>query len=258
MIDFKDRVLAELVSSLNESDQSLAAWEGGSAATGTSDSYSDIDLLVIGKNSVEAVFEVIERALGRISCISHKHVESKNFWPGCFQRVYFLEGAPKYFFVDVAVLLESSREALSEFMQPERHGNPIIHFDKMNLVKPFPCDTVALKYRQLKRLEEIETAYPIYKLEVLKELDRYHPIDAFSFYFGGVLRPLVELMGMLHRPFRYDFGFRYLHKTFPEADQKTIEQLMYVQDTETLRDRMTEADRLFGEFISRIRNKLEQ
>ncbi|MBY0472195.1 nucleotidyltransferase domain-containing protein [bacterium] len=179
MNDFKEHVRAKLVSNLEVSNQTLAAWEGGSAANGTSDAYSDIDLVVVGKNSVEAIFEVIEVALGHVSPISHKYEEPKCFWPGCYQRVYFLEGAPKHFFVDIAVFLETSTQVLSEFMQPERHGNPVVHFDKVGLVKPRSSDPVALKSQHFKRIEEIEAAYPIFKLEVLKALDREHSIDAY-------------------------------------------------------------------------------
>lgn len=258
MTDFKERVRSELISALKISNQTLAAWEGGSAANGTSDPYSDIDFVIVGKTSIEAIYEMVEEALGRVSRISHKYVEPKCFWPGCYQRVYFLEGAPKHFFVDIAVFLESSIDVLSEFMQPERHGNPVVHFDKVGLVKPGSADPDALKSQHSKRLKEIEAAYPIFKIEVLKELDREHPIDAFGFYFAAVVRPLAELLGILHRPFRYDFGLRYLHKTFPEADQKMIERLLYVKDADTLRDRMTEADRLLGEVVIRVRQKLDQ
>lgn len=258
MTDFKERVRAELVSSLKVSSQTVATWEGGSAANGTTDPYSDIDLIVVGRDSTDAVFEIIEAALGRIARISYRYVEPRCFWPGCYQRIYFLEGAPKHFFVDVAVFLETSENVLSEFMQPERHGNPVIHFDKTGLLKPRPSDPAALKSRHLKRLQEIEAAYPIFKLEVLKELDRGHAIDAFGFYFASIVRPLIEIMGMLHRPFRYDFGLRYLHNTFPEADQKAIERLIYLQDAGALRDRMADADLLFGEMIQRVHQKLKQ
>ena len=256
MIDFKERVRAELVSSLRMNDQTIACWEGGSAANGTSDRYSDIDLMVVGKDSIEIIFAEIELALARVARISHKYVEPKCFWPGCFQRIYFLDGAPEHFFIDVAVFLASSREVLAEFMLPERHGSPLIHFDKANLVKPGTSDLTALRAKHLKRLREIEAAYPIFRIEVFKELDRKHPIDAFGFYFTTIIRPLVELMGIIYRPYRYDFGLRYLHKTFPVADQKIIERLLFVQDAEALRARMIEADRLIGEIICRVHLQL--
>ncbi len=258
MSDFKECVRAELISSLKTNNLTLAAWEGGSAANGTTDPYSDIDLVVVGKDSVESIFDVIESALGRVSSISHKYAEPRCFWPGCYQRVYFLEGAPKHFFVDVAVFLETSHEVLNEFMQPERHGNPVVHFDKANLVKPRPADPVGLRSRHLQRLKEIEDAYPIYKLEVLKSLDRDHPIDAFGFYFTAVVRPLVELMGILYRPYRFDFGLRYLHTTFPNEDQKALESLLFVKDPMALRNRMNEADRLFREVSHQVHQKLQR
>lgn len=256
MNDFKESVRAELISVLKKDEHALAAWEGGSAANGTSDLYSDIDLIVIAKDSVTAIFELIEAALNRVSRISYKYVEPKCFWPGCYQRIYFLEDAPKHFFVDIAVFSETSREVLAEYMQPERHGNPVIHFDKADIVKPTLSDPALLKSLHLRRLNEIEAAYPIFKLEVLKELDREHPIDAYSFYFMAVIRPMVELMGILYRPFRYDFGLRYLHRTFPEKDQKLIERLIYVGDAAALRERMIEADRLIGDVIRRVHEKL--
>jgi hypothetical protein len=232
-------------------------WEGGSVANKTNDQFSDIDVTIIARDSVETLFQSIEATLDRTFKISHRYVEPKCFWPGCYQRVYFLEGAPKHFFVDIAVFLESSQDVLSEFMQSDRHGNPVIYFDKVNIIKPQASDPVALKSQHLRRLKEIEAAYPIFKLEVFKELDRGHSIDAFGFYFGGVLRPLVELMGILHRPYRYDFGLRYLHKTFPEHDQKAIERFLYVRDAAELRDRMTEADRFFTLISHQVRQKLD-
>ena len=116
----------------------------------------------------------------------------------------------------------------------------------------------SLKIKQRKRLEEIEAAFPVYQTEVLKELDRGHAIDTFAFYFGGIVRPLVELMGMIHRPFRYDFGLRYIHKTFPEAEQKAIENLLYVKAMNDLKERMIEVDRLFQEARLQVRKMLDQ
>lgn len=258
MLDFKERIRAALIASLKTNAQALAAWEGGSAANGTLDTYSDIDLVVIGRDSVDSIFETIETTLGQVSRVSHRYIEPKCFWPGCYQRVYFLEGAPLHFFVDAAVFLEKSQDVLHEFMQPERHGNPVVHFDRAGLVKPRAADPIALKAQHLKRLQEIEAALPVFKTEVFKELDRGHPIDAFGFYYGAILRPLVELMGMIYRPFRFDFGLRYLHKTFPEHEQKTIQRFLYVKDSSELRERVTEADLLFRDVIVRVHKKLEQ
>ncbi len=64
-------------------------------------------------------------------------------------------------------------------------------------------------------------------------------------------------MGILHRPHRYDFGLRYLHKTFPEKDQQLIERLLYINDAESLRERLLEADQEFNKVSMQVRQMLE-
>jgi len=247
MSSFQTKILEEMVADLKSDPLVLAVWEGGSAANGTSDEYSDIDLIVVGSKSIDTIFESIESTLNRVSTITHRRVEPTQFLPDYFQRVYFLEDAPKHFFVDAGVFLRESEHLFLELLQIERHGSPVVHFDKLDLVKPRNGDLSELKAKQRKRLSEIEDAFPIFKTEVLKELDRGHSVDAFAFYFDGIVRPLVELMGMLHRPFRYDFGLRYLHKSFPENDRKQIEDLLYVCTVDEMKDRVLKADRLFHE-----------
>jgi predicted nucleotidyltransferase len=258
MKSFKDRVLEALVAPLKESSQTVALWECGSASNGTSDPYSDIDIRIVAQDSIEHTFDLVEATLSSVFAISHRFVEPKCFLPGYYQRIYFLEGAPKHFFVDVAVFLQSSEDLLLEFLEIERHGSPVIHFDKSGQVKPRNGDPAALKTKQRKRFEEIEVAYPAYKTEVMKELDRGNAIDAFAFYFLGMVRPLAELMGIIHRPFKYDFGLRYIHKMFPDTDRKAIESLSYVKDIDELKERAILADRLIQETMLRVRETLDQ
>ncbi len=258
MPDFKEKILDAIIQDLKANPKALAAWEGGSAATGTTDQYSDIDLAVVGSDSVDILFESIESTLNRISRITHKWLEPKSFWPGCFQRVYILADSPKHFFVDVAIFLRESDDLLREFMEIDRHGNLIVQFDKLAILKPRRGDPETLKAKQLNRLSEIEAAFPVYKTNVIKELDREHSIDAFAFYFGGMVRPLVETMGMLHRPFRFDFGLRYLHKTFPMEDQKLIERFLYVRDMDELRKHVNEIDMLLKKIANQVRDRLSR
>ncbi len=257
MNSFKENVLAALIEDLKKRNDVLAIWEAGSAANGSSDQYSDIDLGVLTDGSSQVIHQEVESTLDRISSIQHRYIEPGNFWPGYYQRVYFLEGAPKHFFVDVGVLLHEAKTTLAEFLQIERHGNLVVHFDKLGVIKPTSTDLGSLRAKQKKRLEEIEAVYPVYRTEVLKELDRGHSIDAFAFYFGGMLKPLVELLGILHRPFRFDFGMRYLHKTFPQDCQENIEKLLYVPNADELAKRVPLADSLFKDAAERARKILE-
>lgn len=253
---FKKKILNAIVHDLNLNPKALAAWEGGSAANGTSDQYSDIDLTVVGSDNVDLLFDSIESTLSRVSKINHRWIEPSSHWPGCFHRLYILADSPKHFFVDVAVFLHESKNILHEFSEIERHGNLVIHFDKLAIIKPRSGDFDALKVKQLERLGEIEEAFPIYKTNVLKELDREHSIDAFFFYFSGMVKPLVEVMGILHRPFRFDFGLRYLHKTFPLEDQKLIENFLYVRTMNEVRENTEKIELLFKQTATQIRDRL--
>ena len=64
----RQTVSQDLLQFLQASKDVIAAWEGGSAATGFLDAYSDLDLLVICKDeSVEKVLKATEE-IGRASC----------------------------------------------------------------------------------------------------------------------------------------------------------------------------------------------
>lgn len=256
MNDFKAQARKLLVSQLQQTSFAVAAYEGGSTATGTSDQYSDIDLVVVAAGSVDDIFKIIETALGGISKINHTYHVPKTMWPGLYQKFYFLENAPKHFFVDAAVLLTESKDLLQEFMQTDRHGMPTIYFDKTNILKPQTSDSKIFLEKHKMRLAEIVAAYPVFKTTVLKELDRGNSIDAFSFYFSGMIRPLVEMMGMLYRPFKYDFGFRYLHKHFPPDESKKIENFMYLSSMEDLKLKVHEVDQLFQQTVIKVKEVL--
>lgn len=254
--NFRSTVLECLVAELKQNPLAVAAWEGGSAANGTSDSYSDIDLVVVGSDSIDRIFDSVEAILRKVSKITHKLIESKQAIPGYFQRVYFLKDSPKHFFVDIGVFLKDSEEVFAELLVSERHGTPVVHFDRLGLVEPRQGDSAKLKERHKERLSEIKGFFPVYRTEVLKELDREHPVDAFAFYFAMV-RLLVEAMGIVHRPFQFDFGLRYLHRAFPKLEGQKIEYFLYVKDHEDLKAKVLEVESSFEEVCKLVQDQLE-
>ena len=254
-MEYRRRILQALVPALRGFPQALGVWEDGSAANASTDEFSDIDLNVLAREPAAAVFEKVESALNAVSAVNHVWNEPRSFWPGVTQKAYFLKDAPKHFFVDVAVFPEGS-DQIAEFMQIERHGRAIVHFDDTGRLQPAPVDRAALLEKQRKRLAEIVEAFPDYRTEVHKELDRGHPIDAFAFYHSGMVRPLVEVLGMRHRPFRYDFGLRYLGRTFPRDLHGAIERLLYVRDAAELREKAIEVETRFRGAVAEVREWL--
>ena len=253
--EYKKRVLTSLIEAAEKSPEILAAWEGGSAATATRDRYSDIDLCLLGKVPLRPILEQMEMALAPFG-VSHTWQAGKSFWgDGLMQRVIVLQDSPKYFFVDVGVFDQAYPQLLKDFLEIERHGQPIVHFDKCNAIHTGHTDPVALFQRQHLRVAELAQGFPIYRTLVLKEAERGQAIDAISFYQNGILRPLIEVMGMIYRPFKYDFGMRYVHKSFPLEQQKLIQELSYPPDVSALPQLVHRAEKVFAEFVQKVKSR---
>lgn len=254
---YKKNVLEEIILSIKNHSEVLGAWEGGSVANGTVDQYSDIDLCILARAPIQRIIEVVQKSLEKFQII-HTWQPSKSFWgEGMVQRVLVLNDSPKYFSVDVAVFDEADPKLLKDFLEVERHGNPKIIFDKSGLIKSGHTDVSELFERQKTRADELSQGFPIFKTLVLKEVERGNAIDAFGFYQNGLVRPFIEVLGMLRRPFRYDFGMRYIHKTFPSNEQKLIEELNYVSDFKDLPSRVERVERAFKDAVDQVKSRVK-
>ncbi|MBA3252776.1 MAG: nucleotidyltransferase domain-containing protein [Burkholderiaceae bacterium] len=78
---YRQRIRDAIVSALQLRHDVAGCWEGGSAATGRLDEFSDIDLVVVAPlDAAAAVFPVIETALTDVGEISHRwHVDPAPF-----------------------------------------------------------------------------------------------------------------------------------------------------------------------------------
>lgn len=253
--DYRQLVLQTIFDEIQNSPDILATWEGGSAATGTKDQFSDIDLCILTTSGLMQVLDRVETSLEKLH-ITHKWQTLKCFWgEGMMQRVLFLKDSPKHFLVDVAVFDQSNPQLLKDFLEVERHGQPIIHFDKANYIKLGHTDSVALFKRQQARAEELRQGFLVFKTLALKECDRKQPIDAISFYQNGIVRPLIEVLGMIHRPYKFDFGMRYLHKHFSPELQELIKDLSYVASVDELPNKILKAEKAFYETVEKVKAK---
>lgn len=252
---YREQVLKIILDEIMSSSEILAAWQGGSAATRTQDQFSDIDLCILATSSPMLVLDRIEKILEKMK-VSHTWQPNKSFWgEGMLQRVVVLKDSPKYFTVDIAVFDHAHPQLLKDFLEVERHGQPLIYFDKSNLIKPGHTDSTALFKRQQLRVNELSDGFPIFKSLTLKEIERGHSIDAISFYQNGLVRPFVEVLGMIHRPFKFDFGMRYIHKSFPKEDQALIEDLSYVSSFKDLPEKILKVEIAFITAVNNVRSR---
>ena len=230
----------------------IAAFEGGSAATGRADAFSDIDLCVVADAATDpalndALFAAIEGALQAIAPLSHVWPVADPPWPGFAQRFYFLQDSPRFFAVDCSLMLPATGE---NFLAPERHGHAQPLIDPHGWVRPRPMDRAAHDARRYKRVAQNRAAWPVYRMLIDKELARGRALDALGFY-QAVLRLLVELAGLVHRPDRFDYGWRYLHHDLPPALQDALMQLAYVAGPQAIAARLPQADALHAS-LSRL------
>lgn len=247
---YRQRIFAAVVPALEADDRVRACWEGGSVAMGRADVFSDIDLYAVADTPHhEAVLDNFERALAGVARISHAWCVSPSSFADVTQRIYLLADAPRFFAVDCAVL---PAQATVQFLERERHGEPRICFDRDQRVVAPPLDRERHAVRLRQRLAQIRAAWPVYRMIVEKELARGRALDAIGFYFNGLLRPLVELAGMRHRPERFDYGWRYLHHDLPPDLQQTLQGFAFVAGPEQLSAQLPALDRLAAQLFDEL------
>jgi predicted nucleotidyltransferase len=225
----------------------LAAWLGGSAATGRLDEHSDTDLVAIVRDGAEdAVLAALEAGLS----FTQRLVMPSPTWHGHAQRIYRVAGR----MLDVVIIRES---APNRFLEPERHGTPVVLFDKAGLVVPAPpLDPVAWQARLRERLAYLVPSFDLFQELPRKAALRGLPMDAMNSYQAHTIRPLVELCRIRHCPWRYDFGLRYLERDLPPALYQRLIVLTYVQDVADILAKLPEAEALFQDVLAGMDSSL--
>lgn len=133
----RDIILEKLITTLEPLDFALALWQGGSAASGYTDQWSDIDIHVIVQDDcIEETFNIVEISLKTISNISFKYRIPEPTWHGHSQCFYQLAGASPFLAIDFVVMKLSNPH---RFLEVERHGR-VIGFDQGNFLVPLPLN----------------------------------------------------------------------------------------------------------------------
>jgi predicted nucleotidyltransferase len=244
------RLVTLLRESLQPLPRVLAMWEGGSAAWGRLDEWSDLDVLVLVEDDfVEAAFEALEAALSAASPISLRYVLPRPTWHGHDQRFYQLRDAGPFLMLDVVVLRRSAPE---RFLERERHGEPVVYFDKTGDISARAIDRGTLRARISARLEQLRVTFPLFQPLVRKELLRGNDLDALAFYQSQTLAPLLMLLRMRHCPARFDFGLRYVDRDLPPDVTATVRALWFVSRPGEIEKKQREAEALFERVLGEL------
>ena len=177
---YRERLAATIAAELQGHPRVRAIGEGGAAARGRADQFSDLDLVIVALlEDADELFSQIESTIRTVAPITHVWRVDPPGFPEMAQRFYFVEGAPRYFAIDCSIV---SKAGLAPFLERERHGTFVAWSDPEHLLAPRRADRAALAKRREQRLQQLRGAIPVYSMLVEKELARGHSLEALGFY----------------------------------------------------------------------------
>ena len=242
------QLIVVLRRTLQDADAVDAAWEGGSAAFGSADAMSDVDVVaVVADDAVDATFARVESALHALSPVSLRHDVAGS--AGFAQKFYRLRDAGEFLVVDM-VLIRRSAPLL--FREVELHGRGTTWLDRRGILVEAHLDPMRDSAEAAARVPVLASAFAMFQHIVSKERLRGRGVDALSFYQAMTLRPLAEALRLLHCPERRVFGLRYLSRDLPAETCARIEALAFVRDLEDLAAKHDDARRWFDRCIARL------
>lgn len=244
----RTEIIAALHNALEQCPHVHAAWLGGSDANGRTDDISDIDLLALTDNDrVEDVMSLVQRTLESLSPLATIYRLPEPTWHGHAQTFFQLENASPFHFVDFCAMRISSE---SRFLEPERHGEAVVLFDRGNHLSAPPFDRAAHEQRVAARLADLRVRFALFSPFAEKAARRGDAPEAAHFYFNMTLRMLVDLLRIRYCPDRFDFGPRYLRDDLPRAWFDTISRLALIGSLESIAEHNREARELFTRVLA--------
>lgn len=246
----REHIISTLRTALEPEPAVRAAWLGGSDATGRLDSESDIDLyLIVKPGTVEACASLLERALTSLAPVEASLRLPMPTWHGFHQAFCRLAGTPEWLMVDWLMIEAGTPHP---WLDVERHGTPRVLFDKDGLVTPSRGDPAARARAIARRVEEIRSRFTLFRHLAAKNAGRGLPVDAWHFYHTLALRPLIDLLRIVHCPERFDYGPRYLRDDLPAADYQRVCRLAYPRDVNEIPRCMDEINGLVAMLLARV------
>jgi predicted nucleotidyltransferase len=231
-----------LVEALEPLEYVHALWEGGAVGFGRLDEWSDIDVCVdVEDERVEEVFKVVEKTLESLSPVESAF-EVPSAPHGHAQKFYRLEKTSKYMIVDLAVMKHSAKD---KFLEEERHGKAVFHFNKDDAVKVPSLESDELMEDLKSRFEKTKNKFDMFQIFVQKELNRGNLIEAIEIYQRFILESLVHALRIIHKPVRHEYRTRYVHYDFPPDVLDKLEELYFVKDGKDLKAKYETATQWF-------------
>lgn len=238
----REQIIDALCVALKDLPYARAIWLGGSDAFSRNDELSDIDIRVLTtEQDTKVLFDAIDAALNKLDEIVDMHEPILSKYPN---RYYKLKNASKYHIIDVVFAVDNT---LSELLDVNRMGTPIVLVDKTGLIKAQPT-SIELCNAFESRLEDLRNQFRIgARLVVERAIKRERFSEAVFFYNTRVIAPLIELLRNQYCPERQDFLLRYLAWDLPSEIAEVIDELHKISSFADIERNLEEAERIFME-----------
>ncbi|HQO09170.1 MAG TPA: nucleotidyltransferase domain-containing protein [Clostridiales bacterium] len=218
----REQVAEEIKSLIIKDRKIIAAWEGGSAATGYLDEYSDLDLAIVCEDDhVEKVFKKLEKLIDEKYGIERKYRVPEPAWHGFSQCFYKVGNVPELYYLDIAVIKKSLPD---KFTERDRHGDSVVWFEKEKMIDPTPTPEKKVIEKGKKYFRYIADSDFLMEIELKKAIARKNFTEAFPAYMRLISSNLGILLNLKYRPCKVDFGLRYAYRDFPNKEVKLIEE----------------------------------
>lgn len=230
----KQQIQSQLRALLESDSTIVAAWEGGSKATGFEDEFSDLDLaIVVEDEALESVMSKVNDFLETQYGIQALYRIPEPAWHGFSQLFIQLKDTHPLFYLDLAFIKKSQPNKLTE---SDRHGQAYVYFDKEQLYDPTPSSTSEIEKRA-KQFYHMATASSfLLRLEIKKQLARKRLLEAYPMVLGFVQRNLAILWNLKYRPQKVDFGLRYGYRDYPLEIQEWLVRIYQAGSIERLQE----------------------
>jgi hypothetical protein len=240
------KIIGELVGAVEPLPEAHAMWEGGAAAFGRLDTWSDIDMCVVADDlSVDAIFAAVEKALEALS--PFEKLAPIGAQDGYKQAFYRLERASPFHLIDLAVFKLSAPD---KFLAPQIHGKAVFFFNKEGKIKIPDLDRATQKDQIEARFERLGMRHRFFNNFVEKEICRENWLEAMDYYQSITLATLVELLRIRHYPYHHQFKMRYIHQELPSDVIGRLQPLFFVGNSDDLKQKYTRATGWIEEILS--------
>lgn len=209
-----------------------ALWEGGSTAWHRDDEWSDLDLMVlVDDGRIDETLSAIRAILEELGTVEHWWRLPEPTWHGHAQVFAMLREAGPHVIFDI-VIVDPTAEV--RFDERERHGEPLILFDKHGEVTAPPLDRARHAIELTSALERLRVTFPLFQGLVDKEIRRGSRLAAVAAYHALTLHPLNTLLRIRHCPDRFDYDLKYASVDLPPEVADRLEGLAFAADLEEL------------------------